>query len=109
MEVSAEAHDLMDRLMCSDAKRRLGSRGADEVKQHAFFAGINWETITSSEASFVPEVTDPESTDYFDSRGAMHGFQDDDTLPQVMKQPRGIPAMAREELRAVARGHGNTR
>lgn len=86
IEMSAEARDLMDRLMCSDANQRLGARGADEVKKHAFFVGIDWDTITTTEASFVPEVTDPESTDYFDSRGATHGFQDDDVVPQVSRQ-----------------------
>jgi serine/threonine-protein kinase RIM15 len=85
IEISAEAHDLMDRLMCSNPQERLGSRGADEVKKHAFFAGIDWATIATAEASFVPEVTDPESTDYFDSRGAAHAFHDDDGVPQVLK------------------------
>lgn len=79
VEVSPEALDLMNRLMCSDPKERLGSRGAAEVKCHAFFAGINWDTIATDEASFVPDVTDPESTDYFDSRGAAaQVFHDDD-------------------------------
>jgi serine/threonine-protein kinase RIM15 len=88
IELSAEARDLMDRLMCYDANQRLGSRGAGEVRQHAFFAGIDWSTVATAEASFVPEVTDPESTDYFDARGAMNAFQDDDTVPQVLKQKK---------------------
>ena len=85
MEVSAEARQLMDRLMCYDPAKRLGANGADEVKRHPFFAGIDWETITTAEASFIPTVTDPESTDYFDARGAVHALQDDDA-PQVTKQ-----------------------
>ncbi|ORY28595.1 hypothetical protein BCR39DRAFT_559411 [Naematelia encephala] len=86
VDLSPEARDLMDRLMCYDPSQRLGARGAEEVKQHAFFAGIDWNTIATSEASFVPDVTDPESTDYFDSRGATHGFHDDEAVPQVMKK-----------------------
>lgn len=86
VELSAEARDLMDRLMCSDPAERLGSRGAEEVKRHAFFAELDWSTITEGEASFIPQVTDPESTDYFDARGAVHGFHDDDTT-QVLKPP----------------------
>ena len=85
IEMSSEAHDLMDRLMCSDPSKRLGARGANEVKQHAFFAGIDWTTITTTEASFVPEIQHPESTDYFDTRGAAHTFQDEDAIPHVLK------------------------
>ncbi|KAL7423549.1 rim15, signal transduction response regulator [Cryptotrichosporon argae] len=81
MDVSPEARDLMDRLMCSDPTQRLGARGAEEVKQHPFFATIDWKTVMTSEASFVPEVTDPESTDYFDARGALHMLHDDDAVP----------------------------
>jgi serine/threonine-protein kinase RIM15 len=90
IELSAEARDLMDRLMCYDANQRLGARGAGEVRQHAFFAGIDWSTVATSEASFVPEITDPESTDYFDARGAMNAFQDDDAAPQVLKQKKSV-------------------
>lgn len=106
IEVSPEARDLMDRLMCSDPVRRLGARGAYEVKQHPFFAGIDWATISTSEASFVPEIADPESTDYFDSRGAANTFHDDDTV-QVLKQPDELrlgvqrPPMAAQEMSEV--------
>ncbi|WVR05595.1 hypothetical protein IAU60_002614 [Kwoniella sp. DSM 27419] len=86
IDISPEAKDLMNRLMCSDPQKRLGAHGADEVKKHPFFAEIDWDTIATAEASFVPEVTDPESTDYFDSRGAAHGFHDDDGVPQVRRQ-----------------------
>lgn len=101
IETSPAARDLMDRLMCSDPSRRLGARGADEVKQHAFFTGLDWNTIMTSEASFVPEVTDPESTDYFDARGAAHAFLDEDAVPQVTKQPEMFRAQSSQ---ASARG-----
>lgn len=50
---------------------RLGINGAAEIKSHPFFAGIEWDRVTSTEAAFIPQVTDPESTDYFDPRGAI--------------------------------------
>ncbi|WWC88163.1 uncharacterized protein L201_003068 [Kwoniella dendrophila CBS 6074] len=93
VDLLPEARDLMDRLMCADPAKRLGAKGAEEVKKHPFFDGIDWNTIATAEASFVPEVTDPESTDYFDSRGATHGFHDDDNAapaPQVLKQAASI-------------------
>ena len=86
LDISPQARNLMDRLMCYDPTKRLGANGAQEVKAHPFFEGIEWETITTNEASFVPNVTDPESTDYFDARGAIHAFHDEDA-PQLLKQP----------------------
>jgi len=69
----------MERLMTLDPTQRLGSNGAEEVKDHPFFAGINWDAVTTTEAAFIPQVTDPESTDYFDPRGAvLQLFHDDD-------------------------------
>lgn len=70
VDIPPDAHDLMDRLMCSNPAQRLGARGADEVKAHCFFEGIDFATLTSTEAVFVPNAADPESTDYFDPRGA---------------------------------------
>ncbi|WRT65962.1 uncharacterized protein IL334_002913 [Kwoniella shivajii] len=90
MDILPETKDLMNRLMCTDPQKRLGARGAEEVKRHPFFDGIDWTTIATAEASFVPEVTDPESTDYFDARGAAHGFHDDSSVPQVLKQASNL-------------------
>jgi serine/threonine-protein kinase RIM15 len=71
VEFSSEARDFMQRLMTLDPMQRLGANGAEEVKAHPFLAGIDWNTVTTSEAAFIPQVTDPESTDYFDPRGAV--------------------------------------
>lgn len=60
----------MDKLLCPDVSRRLGAKGADEVKRHPFLRGINWTKLREAEGNFVPQVADPESTDYFDDRGA---------------------------------------
>ncbi|CAA2933628.1 LOV domain-containing [Olea europaea subsp. europaea] len=45
-EVSLQAKQLMCRLLHRDPKKRLGSReGANEVKQHPFFRGVNWALV----------------------------------------------------------------
>jgi serine/threonine-protein kinase RIM15 len=81
IEVSPEARDFMERLMTLDPARRLGAIGADEVKNHPFFSDINWDTVTASEAAFIPQVTDAESTDYFDPRGAvLQTFNDEESV-----------------------------
>nr|AML76398.1 putative LOV domain-containing protein [Phelline lucida] len=44
--VSLQAKQLMYRLLHRDPKNRLGSReGANEVKRHPFFRGINWALV----------------------------------------------------------------
>ncbi|ODQ64739.1 hypothetical protein NADFUDRAFT_83629 [Nadsonia fulvescens var. elongata DSM 6958] len=72
--------DLINRLLCVDPTRRLGSNGrALEIKSHAIFKSINWVTLWDEEASFVPAIDEPDSTDYFDARGAeLNDFPVDD-------------------------------
>nr|GAT59960.1 serine/threonine protein [Mycena chlorophos] len=81
VDFSPEARDFMARLMTLEPSTRLGAQGADEVKAHPFFEGIDWDQVTSTEAAFIPQITDPESTDYFDPRGAIPQlFHDDDQI-----------------------------
>ena len=76
-EISEEAKDLMNTLMCSDPTQRLGSNkndlfssGGEEIRKHPWFADLNWETLRDDEASFIPAPENPEDTEYFDARGA---------------------------------------
>lgn len=46
MQVSFSAKQLMYRLLNRDPKSRLGSReGANEIKNHPFFRGVNWALV----------------------------------------------------------------
>ncbi|KAG6869321.1 hypothetical protein C0993_000074 [Termitomyces sp. T159_Od127] len=97
IDFSEEARDFMRRLMTLDPGERLGANGADEVKAHPFFASIEWDKVTTSEAAFIPQVTDPESTDYFDPRGAIPQlFHDDEpvaiTGQAIVDSPVGVPS-----------------
>lgn len=96
VDYSPEARDFMQSLMTIEPNERLGSRGADEVKAHPFFEGIEWDKVTATEAAFIPQVSDPESTDYFDPRGAIPQlFQDDDDFVAVTSRtdsPANIPS-----------------
>jgi serine/threonine-protein kinase RIM15 len=92
IEFSQEARDFMNKLMTLEPSQRLGSGGAEEVKAHPFFAGIDWDKVTTTEAAFIPQVTDPESTDYFDPRGAIPQlFQDDDPVALQTKSNLDSP------------------
>lgn len=81
IELAPEAHDFIDRLLCTDPKQRLGAKGAAEVKAHPFMAGIDWDNLLNGEVDFVPKVSDPENTDYFDARGATDQVFADDDVP----------------------------
>jgi serine/threonine-protein kinase RIM15 len=76
-DISDEAKDLMNRLMCSDPAERLGANkdekfasGGEEIRSHPWFSDLNWDTLRDDEASFIPAPENPEDTEYFDTRGA---------------------------------------
>ncbi|KAK9466172.1 kinase-like domain-containing protein [Lipomyces arxii] len=64
--LSAEAKDLVGRLLTKDPKERLGSNMPNDlatIKNHRFFRNINWEKLERSDSSIVPPIvpiiTDP--------------------------------------------------
>ncbi|KAJ7529645.1 hypothetical protein O6H91_15G060200 [Diphasiastrum complanatum] len=53
--VSFAARDLIRGLLVKDPQHRLASkRGATEIKQHPYFAGVNWALIRSSPPPEIP-------------------------------------------------------
>jgi len=77
---SAAAKDLIRGLLVKDPSRRMASsRGASEIKQHAFFRGINWALIRCSipphiPSPFVPPRPPPPSPP--DKRPTSGDFED---------------------------------
>lgn len=76
--ISDEAKDLINMLLCMDPAQRLGANrddkftsGGEEIRNHPFFAGVDWDTLLEDEAQFVPQPENPEDTEYFDPRGAV--------------------------------------
>ncbi|KAD6120066.1 hypothetical protein R6Q59_026095 [Mikania micrantha] len=63
--LSLEAKDLISKLLCN-VNQRLGSKGADEIKAHIWFRGIDWDKIYEMEAAFIPEVNDELDTQNFE-------------------------------------------
>ncbi|KAJ0938933.1 putative non-specific serine/threonine protein kinase [Helianthus annuus] len=55
--LSLEAKDLISKLIFN-VNQWLGSKGADEIKAHIWFRGIDWDRIYVMEATFNSEVND---------------------------------------------------
>ncbi|KAK4768922.1 hypothetical protein SAY86_027072 [Trapa natans] len=58
------AKNLICRLLC-DAEHRLGSGGAQQIKAHPWFYGIEWDKLYEMEAAFKPEVNGELDTQNF--------------------------------------------
>ena len=64
--ISKEAEDILRKLI-SDPETRLGANGADEIKSHPFFKGIDWNHIKETLVPpFIPELKNNYDTKYFD-------------------------------------------
>lgn len=65
IHLSPEAEDLIRSLLTS-SDRRLGRHGgADEIKQHPFFRGVDWDTIRRVDAPFIPKLRSITDTRFF--------------------------------------------
>jgi len=65
-QISPEAADFIEKLLTQDPNKRLGHGGAEEVKQHPFFQGINWDELRKMEPPFVPKPLNVTDISYFD-------------------------------------------
>ena len=63
--LSPAAKDFIKRLLC-DVDDRLGTHGIDELKQHPFFKGINWNSLYESTAPYRPALQHELDTQNFE-------------------------------------------
>ncbi|GAO18247.1 hypothetical protein UVI_02037260 [Ustilaginoidea virens] len=110
--ISDEGKDLINKLLCVDPKERLGSNrdekfpsGGEEIRSHAWFEGISWDTLLEDEAQFVPQPENPEDTEYFDARGAvLQSFaeeMEDQMSPQLSSGGTEYPDRPHDALSRV--------
>lgn len=96
IHLSPESEDLIRRLLTS-AEHRLGRVGADEIKAHPFFRGVDWNSIREFSAPFIPKLSSITDTSYFP-------IEDLEQLPEN-------PAMAKaqQELQQQTTPQGDIR
>ncbi|PSR87089.1 serine/threonine kinase [Coniella lustricola] len=64
IQISHYSEHLIRNLVCNSGSR-LGSRGATEIKQHPFFAGVDFDNLRRFRAPFEPRLTSDIDTAYF--------------------------------------------
>ncbi|KAF2748653.1 kinase-like protein [Sporormia fimetaria CBS 119925] len=90
--VPPAARDLLTRLLDRNAEKRLGAKGAAEIKAHYFFHSIDWRKLLERkyEPSFKPNVVDAMDTANFDreftSEAPTDSYVDGPMLSQTMQQ-----------------------
>ena len=65
VKVSDEVKDLMAGLI-NDIDKRLGYNGAQEIKKHPWFRGIDWNNLKNMKPPFIPRVSSDYDTKYFE-------------------------------------------
>lgn len=84
VHLSPEAEDLILRLL-TDAEHRLGIHGADDIKRHPFFRGVNWDEIRNVEAPFIPKLRSITDTRFFPT-DELENVPDSPALAQAEKE-----------------------
>jgi serum/glucocorticoid-regulated kinase 2 len=71
--ISFSARSLLSGLLIKDPSSRLGSRGAEEIKQHEFFEGIDWGDVYCKQLA-VPKPPVKKTT-YIPRYEEVYGFK----------------------------------
>lgn len=81
-----EARDLIERLLTNPSTRiGSGASSVEEIKGHAFFKGIAWDTIRTQQAPIIPTIASPTDTSNFDT----YEDEPNDGRPEVAMSPKG--------------------
>ncbi|KAI8909856.1 hypothetical protein DFJ77DRAFT_512718 [Powellomyces hirtus] len=76
--VSKEAQDIMRRLICKK-EVRLGRDGSQDIQDHAWFRGFDWDSARKMKPPFIPELSGPDDTRYFND--------EEDESKKLLKKP----------------------
>lgn len=85
IHLSPESEDLIRKLL-TNAENRLGRyNGADELKLHPFFRGVDWDTIRKVDAPFIPKLRSITDTRFFPT-DELENVPDSPALSKAMEQ-----------------------
>lgn len=84
---SESCFDLISKLICG-RESRLGKTGIDEIKNHPFFANLNWDNIREEIPPFIPKLEGDEDTSYFDDN--IENIEQE-LLPKIMDKGSVVP------------------
>ena len=62
--MSSAAVNLIEKLLTTKPEKRIRGRA---LRSHPFFAGINWDTVLDTPTKYVPRLTGPTDTSYFET------------------------------------------
>lgn len=93
IHLSTESEDLIRSLLTSQ-ENRLGRGGAEEIKQHPFFRGVDWSQIRQYSAPFIPRLKSVMDTSYFPTED----LQQIPDPPREPSKPTNTNKNAREDL-----------
>nr|AAB88236.1 cAMP-dependent protein kinase [Neurospora crassa] len=92
--LGVDAENLIRSLICN-TENRLGRGGAHEIKSHAFFRGVEFDSLRRIRAPFEPRLTSAIDTTYFPTDEIDQ--TDNATLLKAQQAARGAAAPAQQE------------
>lgn len=98
--LSPAATDLLKKLV-NDSEVRLGRNGgAEEIKKHPFFKGMDWDKLRKGDAPNIPSVTSEISTENFDKFDEEEPFYQNNSN-QANGLSRKTPASKRLDMNFI--------
>ena len=88
IEVSAEAKDLISKMLCKDRKERLGqNKDYQEILEHPFFKDLNENDLLEKKvkAPFIPKIKDVKDIGNFDPEVTGQGLAES-IVPKAERQ-----------------------
>ena len=82
---SPQVVDFIKRLLCPNPRHRLGFRNINELKNHPWFHGINWNSLFDLEPPFIPVLDNDEDTSYFEERYELTHDDESDILLDIQE------------------------
>ena len=94
--LSREVTDLIRKLITEPACR-IGNKGAEEIKRHPFFSGVDWEGIRETEAPWVPKLASEYDSSYFDKFEEIKSFYHADIRKNKKMKDANFPVFVHKK------------